>query len=82
MAVELPTVAPEVVSAIVLAFIAGATVPTYYAQERLRGFGRVMASKLPYEPPPGKSEQEALEEAAAKEHIHQEELADGSERAD
>lgn len=48
----------------VLAFLAGATCPTYYAQERLRGFGRAMFARLPYEPPPGMDATQALEEAA------------------
>lgn len=51
------------IAAVVLAFLAGATAPTYYAQERLRGFGRAMASRLPYQPPPGTEEQEAMKQA-------------------
>ena len=47
---------------IVLAFLAGATTPTYYAQERLRGFGRAVASRLPYKPPAGMETAEAMEE--------------------
>jgi len=54
-------------SLVVLAFAAGATVPAYYAEERLRGFGRKLASRLPYEPPPGMSEKEAMREAVASE---------------
>jgi hypothetical protein len=38
-------------------------VPTRYGFERLAGFGRYVAAKLPYEPPPGESEQEAMEQA-------------------
>lgn len=41
-------------------FIAGSLCPTYYAQERFRGFGRAMVDKLPYRPPPGMEESEAL----------------------
>lgn len=52
------------IAAVVLAFLAGATAPTYYAQERLRGFGRAVASRLPYRPPPGVEEATAMEEAA------------------
>jgi len=58
----------------VLAFLAGATAPTYYAQERMRGFGRWMLGRLPYESPPGQSEEEALQEAQA--------AADGPEAED
>lgn len=62
-------VAPDAatLSLVVLAFAAGATVPAYYAEERLRGFGRKLASRLPYEPPPGMSEEEAMREAVASE---------------
>lgn len=46
-----------------LMFIAGMAVPTRYGLERLNGFGRFMASKLPYQAPPGKEEAEAMVEA-------------------
>jgi hypothetical protein len=59
---------------VLLGFLAGATVPTYYAQERMRGFGRAVVSRLPYRPPPGQSEEEALREAQA--------AADGPEADD
>ncbi|MFU1780719.1 hypothetical protein ACM16X_04995 [Haloarcula japonica] len=52
------------VAGFVLAFLAGAACPTYYAQERLRGFGRALIDRLPYVPPPGMDEQQALEAAA------------------
>lgn len=42
----------------------GIMAPTYYAAERLRGFSRVVLGKLPYRPPPGMEEEEALEEAS------------------
>ncbi|MUW13929.1 hypothetical protein GJ633_04075 [Halorubrum sp. CBA1125] len=50
-------------AAVMLAYLAGAMTPVYYAQERMRGFGRAMASRLPYEPPPGVEEGQALEAA-------------------
>lgn len=50
-------------AAVVIAFLAGATCPAYYAQERLRGFGRSMFDRLPYRPPPGMNEEEALQAA-------------------
>lgn len=43
--------------------LAALPVPLWYAAERLRGFSRALFSRLPYEPPPGKEEQEAMEEA-------------------
>lgn len=72
MTVEVVTSAPtsaftENVTALSLAllsFLAGALCPAYYAQERFRGFGRAVISQLPYQPPPGKDEQEALREAS------------------
>ena len=48
---------------VMLAYLAGAMTPVYYAQERFRGFGRSLASKLPYQPPPGVEEGEAMEAA-------------------
>lgn len=53
---------------ILLAFAAGLTAgslaPTYFAAERLRGFGRWLVQKIPYAPPPGESREEAMQEAA------------------
>jgi hypothetical protein len=54
----------EAVAAVVLAYLAGAASPTYYAMERMRGFGRAVADKLPYRPPAGMKEEEALAMAA------------------
>ncbi|TKX86217.1 hypothetical protein EXE43_09615 [Halorubrum sp. SS5] len=54
---------PAVIAAIVLAFAAGMVVPFYFALERMRGFGRALASKLPYKPPPGVEEGQAMEQA-------------------
>jgi len=47
----------------ILGLVVGSLAPTYFAAEQLRGFGRAMLAKLPYEPPPGKDEKEALIEA-------------------
>lgn len=47
----------------VFAFLVGATAPTYYAQERLRGFGRAMLDRLPYSPPPGMQKEAAMKAA-------------------
>jgi len=54
---------PAVLGAVLLAFIAGLALPFRFALERLRGFGRWFVGKLPYEPPPGEDEQQALEDA-------------------
>lgn len=53
----------RLVSIAVLSFLAGAACPAYYAQERLRGFGRAMFDRLPYRPPPGMEEEQALRQA-------------------
>ena len=50
-------------AAVLIAYIAGTFTPGGFAGERLRGFGRVVAGKLPYRPPPGQDETEAMEEA-------------------
>lgn len=60
---ELPIPSLEALAAVIVAFMAGASCPTYYAQERFRGFGRAMIKKLPYEPPPGLEAEEALQDA-------------------
>jgi hypothetical protein len=62
--VALPALPPEWIAAVVLAYIVGTATPVYYAQERLRGFGRAMVDRLPYKPPPGMEKQQALEAAA------------------
>lgn len=64
-AAELVDAVPfEQAPALLAAFIAGSLCPTYYAQEWLRGFGRAMVARLPYQPPPTMSEEEALQAAA------------------
>ncbi|ELY68138.1 hypothetical protein C489_09050 [Natrinema versiforme JCM 10478] len=57
-------------AAIVVAFLAGACCPTYYATERLRGFGRATFARIPYQPPPGMDRDEAMQAALenAEEH--------------
>lgn len=52
-----------VLAIVALSLIAGMAVPFTYGMERLNGFGRWMADKLPYTPPPGKDEGEAMEAA-------------------
>jgi len=47
----------------ILAYIGGMFTPGRFAGERLEGFGRAVASKLPYRPPPGKDEEQAMKEA-------------------
>jgi len=57
---------------LLLAFAAGLTAgslaPTYYAAERLRGFGRWLIQKIPYSPPPGMHKDEAMQEAVDNEN--------------
>lgn len=62
--ISLPsTPSAEIVAIAVLFLLAGMAVPTRYGIERLEGFGRYVASGLPYKPPPGKDEQTAMQEA-------------------
>lgn len=49
--------------AVILAFLAGMSVPTAYGIERLQGLGRFVASKWPYKAPPGMDAGEAMEQA-------------------
>jgi len=48
--------------------LVGSLAPTYYAAERMRGFGRAMFEKLPYKAPPGMEEEEALVEATGEDY--------------
>jgi len=59
----LPIPDAQTLGAVLLAFIGGMSVPTRYGMERVEGFGRLVASKLPYKAPPGTDEQEAMAEA-------------------
>ena len=47
----------------VLGILTAIWVPTRFAMERLEGFGRWGMMKVPYEPPAGKSEEQAMAEA-------------------
>lgn len=58
-----PLPRPDLLTWLLLAYLAGAASPYYYAVERLRGFGRLAISRLPYKPPPGMEEGEAMREA-------------------
>jgi len=69
---------PQLV-AFCIGVIAGSLVPTYYAQERLRGFGRKLMGRLPYEPPPGMEREQAMR--AAVEDVDAED-AEGIETAE
>lgn len=52
--------ASETLALVVTAYLAGAVTPWYYAQERIRGFGRWVSNKVPYAPPPGEDPEKAL----------------------
>jgi len=53
----------QTLGAFILAFLAGMAVPTRYGLLRLRGFGRMMASKIPAKPPAGVEREEWLRRA-------------------
>lgn len=63
MALGLDPVTLALSVGLVVGFMGGLWVPAKFGMERLEGFGRWAALKIPYEPPPGKSEEEAMEEA-------------------
>jgi len=65
-----------VLVAFALGAVAGSLVPTYFAQERLRGFGRAMFSRLPYQPPPGMEREAAMR--AAVEDVDAEDAEEGA----
>lgn len=60
---EIPIPTAENMMYFVTGILAALPVPLWYAAERLRGFSRSMFKKIPYEPPPGKKEEEAMQEA-------------------
>jgi hypothetical protein len=66
---------PQLV-AFAIGTIAGSLVPTYYAQERLRGFGRTLFARLPYQPPPGMEREAAMR--AAVEDVDRDDAEEGA----
>jgi len=77
--IPLPTV--EMIAVAILFYLAGAVTPWYYAQERLRGFGRAVTNKLPYAPPPGENADSAMRRAVAA-GLSTEEAAEEAEEPD
>jgi len=63
---QIPTPAAETAAFGLLCFIGGMAVPTRYGMERVEGFGRLVASKLPYKAPPGTDAETAMQEAAGE----------------
>lgn len=63
MVLEIPTPDTEIIMTFLLGVLVGLPAPFWYAQERIAGFSRYWLNKLPYQPPPGKEEGEAMEEA-------------------
>jgi hypothetical protein len=59
----LPLPDAQTLGIVLVAFLGGMAVPTRYGMERVEGFGRLVASKLPYKSPPGTDEQQAMTEA-------------------
>jgi hypothetical protein len=57
---SIPVPAPTTLALLILALLVGMTVPFYLALERIRGVGRALLAKLPYEPPPGMDREQAL----------------------
>jgi len=53
----------QTLGAFILAFLAGMAVPTRYGLLRLRGFGRMLASKIPAKPPAGVDREDWLQQA-------------------
>lgn len=61
--VSVPTPTLEQLGFFIAGVLIGLPAPYWYTQERLRGFARSVFKRLPYEPPPGKDTDEAMEEA-------------------
>jgi len=54
---------PQTLALALVCFIGGMTVPTRFGIKRLEGFGRLIASKLPYQAPPGRDAETAMQQA-------------------
>jgi hypothetical protein len=73
----LPSPPPvEYIALALLFYIGGLVTPWYYAQERMRGFGRWLAAKIPYEPPPGEESGKAMERAVEAGEASPDEVAE------
>lgn len=50
-----------------IGLLVGLPAPYWFAAERIKGFSRAWLLKLPYQPPPGAEEDEAMQEATEDE---------------
>ena len=62
--------------AFAIGVVAGSLAPTYFAQERLRGFGRTLFARMPYQPPPGLDREQAMR--AAVEDVDADDAEEGA----
>lgn len=69
---EIPTPSTDIVMSFLLGVLVGLPAPFWYAQERIAGFSRYWLGKLPYQPPPGKKEEQAMEDAVQVEDKEEE----------
>lgn len=65
--VNIPTPSIENMLYFIAGVLIGLPAPYWYAAERIQGFTRYVLVKLPYAPPPGMSEEEAMEETERQE---------------
>jgi hypothetical protein len=61
--IQVPVPPADVTAALFLGILIGLPAPYWFAAERIKGTCRASLMKLPYEPPPGAEEEEALEDA-------------------
>ncbi|MHC3379405.1 hypothetical protein [Haloarcula sp. H-GB5] len=64
---QIPTPEAQTVAVAMLFFMAGMAVPTRYGMERVEGFGRWVAAKLPFKPRPGTDEETSMRRAVGQE---------------
>lgn len=76
--VNVPTPTSSDILIFLAGFLLGVPAPYWYAQERVRGFVRVILGGLPYEPPPGEKREEAMLEAVNTEANIESEEKQGS----
>ncbi|WP_254272179.1 hypothetical protein [Haloarcula marina] len=77
---QIPTPDAQSLALAVLCLVAGMAVPTRYGMERIEGFGRWVASKLPYKAPPGKESEQAMADAVYGPRVEDADAVDSEEQ--
>jgi len=79
---QIPTPEAQTLAYCLISGLAGLAVPTRYGMERIEGFGRLAASKLPYMAPAGVDEETAMIRATRGQPVAQPDDEQASEGGD